>query len=167
MDGGYQGKILRVNLTDQTAHEEPLREDWAREFIGGRGYGTRILMEEVDPKVDPLAPENKVVIATGPLDGTTAPSSGRVMVITKGALNGAIASSNAGGYFGPMLKRAGYDLPSMTTMSYPRARRRHPSICGSTKEGSSSAMPAICGASSCPSLTSSCAKRRICRRRRW
>ena len=110
MDGGYQGKILRVNLTDQTAREEPLREDWAREFIGGRGYGTRILMEEVDPRVDPLAPENKVVIATGPLDGTTAPSSGRVMVITKGALNGAIASSNAGGYFGPMVKRAGYDL---------------------------------------------------------
>ena len=109
INGGYQGKILRVNLTDRTVKEEALREDWAKRYIGGRGYGTRIICDEVDPKVDPLAPENKVVIATGPLDGTTAPSSGRVMVITKGPLNGTIACSNAGGYFGPMLKRTGYD----------------------------------------------------------
>jgi aldehyde:ferredoxin oxidoreductase len=110
IDGGYQGKILRVNLTDRTVKEEALREDWAKRYIGGRGYGTRIICDEVDPKVDPLAPENKVIIATGPLDGTTAPSSGRVMVITKGPLNNTIACSNAGGYFGPMLKRTGYDM---------------------------------------------------------
>lgn len=108
--GGYQGKILRVNLTEHEVKEEELREDWAKKFIGGRGYGTRIIYDEVDPKVDPLSPENKVVIATGPLDGTTAPSSGRVMVITKGPLTGTIACSNAGGYFGPMLKRAGFDM---------------------------------------------------------
>jgi aldehyde:ferredoxin oxidoreductase len=110
INGGYQGKILRVDLTDHVVKEEALREDWARKYIGGRGYGTRIIWEEVDPKVDPLSPDNKVVIATGPLDGTTAPSSGRVMVITKGPLNGTIACSNAGGYFGPMLKRTGYDM---------------------------------------------------------
>jgi aldehyde:ferredoxin oxidoreductase len=108
--GSYQGKILRVNLTDHVVKEEALREDWAKRYIGGRGYGTRIIVDEVDPKVDPLAPENKVVIATGPLDGTTAPSSGRVMVITKGPLNGTIACSNSGGFFGPMLKRTGYDM---------------------------------------------------------
>jgi aldehyde:ferredoxin oxidoreductase len=108
--GGYQGKILRVNLSTGETKAEPINEEWARLFIGGRGYGTRIMYEEVDPKVDPLSEENKVIIATGPLDGTLAPSSGRVMVITKGALNGAIACSNAGGHFGPELKHAGYDM---------------------------------------------------------
>ncbi len=107
--GGYMGKILRVNLTNGSIDIENINESWARKYIGGRGYGTRIIMEEVDPKIDPLSEDNKVVIATGPLCSTMAPSSGRVMVITKGALNGAIACSNSGGHFGPELKRAGFD----------------------------------------------------------
>ena len=110
IDGGYQGKILRRIHGPYREGREALREEWAKRYIGGRGYGTRIIVDEVDPKVDPLAPENKVIIATGPLDGTTAPSSGRVMVITKGPLNNTIACSNVGGYFGPMLKRTGYDM---------------------------------------------------------
>ncbi|WP_035588505.1 aldehyde ferredoxin oxidoreductase family protein [Hippea jasoniae] len=109
MKGGYAGKILRVNLTEMKTTVEDINRQWAEDFIGGRGYGTRILMEEVDPLVDPLSEQNKVVIATGPLGSTYAPSSGRVMVITKGALNGAIACSNAGGHFGPHLKRSGFD----------------------------------------------------------
>ena len=108
--GGYVGKILRVNLTDGSVNIEDTREDWAEKYVGGRGYGTRIMMEEVDPKVDPLSEDNKVIIATGPLSSTYAPSSGRVMVITKGALNGAIACSNSGGHFGAELKRAGFDF---------------------------------------------------------
>ncbi len=108
--GGYIGKILRVDLSNNKTGVEDIREDWARKFIGGRGYGTRIMMDEVDPKVDPLSKENKVIIATGPLGSTYAPSSGRVMVITKGALNGAIACSNSGGHFAPELKRAGFDM---------------------------------------------------------
>ncbi len=108
--GGYAGKILRVNLSNNKVSFEDIREDWAKKFIGGRGYGTRIMMDEVDPRVDPLSVENKVVIATGPLGSTYAPSSGRVMVITKGALNDAIACSNSGGHFGPELKRAGFDM---------------------------------------------------------
>ena len=108
--GGCQGKILRVDLTKQEVKEEALREDWALKFIGGRGYGTRIIYNEVDQKTDPLSIENKVVIAAGPLDGTMALSSGRVMVITKWPLTGTIACSNAGGYFGPMLKRTGFDM---------------------------------------------------------
>jgi aldehyde:ferredoxin oxidoreductase len=108
--GGYAGKLLRVNLTKDTINIEDINEKWAEDFIGGRGYGTRIMMEEVNPKADPLSEENKVVIATGPLGSTYAPSSGRVMVITKGALNGAIACSNSGGHFGPELKRAGFDF---------------------------------------------------------
>ncbi|MEN3190198.1 MAG: aldehyde ferredoxin oxidoreductase family protein [Atribacterota bacterium] len=108
--GGFQGKILRVNLTSGKIMVEDLNEDWAKKFIGGRGYGTKIMYEEVDPKVDPLSEKNKVIIATGPLGGTLAPSSGRTMVITKGPLTGTIACSNAGGYFGSALKHAGFDM---------------------------------------------------------
>ncbi len=110
INGSYQGKILRVNLTNGDVKVEAINEEWAKKYIGGRGYGTRIMLKEVDPNIDPLSKENKVIIATGPLDGTLAPSSGRVMVITKGALNGAIACSNSGGHFGPALKQTGYDM---------------------------------------------------------
>ncbi len=110
LKGGYVGKILRVNLTNGNVITEDINEKWAEMYIGGRGYGTRVMLEEVDAKVDPLSPDNKVIIATGPLGSTYAPSSGRVMVITKGALNGAIACSNSGGHFAPELKRAGYDM---------------------------------------------------------
>jgi aldehyde:ferredoxin oxidoreductase len=108
--GGFQGKILRVNLTSGEIRVEDLKEDWAKKYIGGRGYGTKIIYDEVDPKIDPLSEKNKVIIATGPLGGTLAPSSGRTMVITKGPLTGTIACSNAGGHFGPALKHAGFDL---------------------------------------------------------
>jgi len=107
---GFKGKLLRVNLTTKNVKEENLNEEWARMYLGGRGYGTRLLLEEIDPKIGPLSEENKVIFATGSLEGTLAPSSGRTMVITKGALIGAIACSNAGGYFGPALKHGGYDM---------------------------------------------------------
>jgi len=111
--GGFQGRILRVNLTSGKIMVEDLNEDWAKKFIGGRGYGTKIMYEEVDPKVDPLSEKNKVIIATGPLGGTLAPSSGRTMVITKGPLTGTIACSNVGGYFWSCFKacrfRYGYN----------------------------------------------------------
>jgi len=108
--GGYMGKILRVNLTNNNIETESINESWAKKYIGGRGYGTRIMMEEVDPKTDPLSENNKIIIASGPLGSTVAPSSGRVMVITKGALNGAIACSNSGGHFGSEMKRTGFDM---------------------------------------------------------
>jgi aldehyde:ferredoxin oxidoreductase len=107
---GFNGVILRVGLNDGRIEREGINEQWARLFIGGRGYGERIIYEEVDPKVDPLSKDNKAVIATGPIGGTTAPASGRTMVITKGALNDTIACSNGGGYFGTELKMAGYDM---------------------------------------------------------
>ena len=107
---GFAGEIVRVNLSTGEIKKEKINEQWARLFIGGRGYGSKIICDEVDPKVDPLAPENKVVIATGPTGGSNAPASGRTMVITKGAETGTIACSNVGGFFGPELKRAGYDM---------------------------------------------------------
>ena len=107
---GFAGVIARVNLSTGEIKREKVNEEWARLFIGGRGYGGKIIYDEVDPKVDPLAPENKVVIATGPAGGSNAPASGRTMVITKGAETETIACSNVGGFFGPELKRAGYDM---------------------------------------------------------
>ncbi len=58
--GGYMGKILRVNLTNNNIETESINESWAKKYIGGRGYGTRIMMEEVDPKTDPLSENNKI-----------------------------------------------------------------------------------------------------------
>jgi len=107
---GFAGEIVRVNLSTGEVKREKINEEWARLFIGGRGYGSKIICDEVDPKIDPLAPGNKVVIATGPTAGSNAPASGRTMVITKGAETGTIASSNVGGFFGPQLKQAGYDM---------------------------------------------------------
>jgi len=103
-------KILRVNLTEETCVAEPLNMDWALKYLGQRGLGTKYLMEEIDPKVDALSPDNKMIFATGPLTGTCASTAGRYSVITKGALTGAIACSNSGGYFGAELKFAGWDM---------------------------------------------------------
>ena len=107
---GWQKKILRVNLTNGTCEAEPLNMEWANDYLGQRGLATKYLVEEIDPKVDPLSPDNKLIFATGPLTGTAASTGGRYSVITKGALTGAIACSNSGGYFGAELKFAGWDM---------------------------------------------------------
>ena len=103
-------KILRVNLTDGTCTPEPLNMEWANEYLGQRGLASKYLVEEVDPKCDPLSPENKMIMATGPLTGTTAATAGRYSVITKGPLTGAIACSNSGGFLGQEFKNAGWDM---------------------------------------------------------
>jgi aldehyde:ferredoxin oxidoreductase len=108
--GGWRGEILRVNLTKGTFKKEKLDPKLARAYIGGRGLGTKILYDEVDPKVDPLSPKNKLIMATGPLTGTNASTGGRYMVITKSPLTGAVACSNSGGYIGAEIKFCGYDL---------------------------------------------------------
>jgi len=106
----YTGKILRVDLGRRDFREETIDPELARAYIGGRGYATRIICDEVDPTVDALDPANKLILATGPLTGTSAACGGRYMAITKGALTGTIACSNSGGNFGPELKYAGYDM---------------------------------------------------------
>lgn len=107
---GWHGKLLRVNLTAGTCVSEDLNMEWAQSYLGQRGLGTKYFSAEVDPKVDPMSPDNKLIIATGPLTGTMAPTGGRWSVITKGALTGAIACSNSGGQFGGELKMAGWDM---------------------------------------------------------
>jgi aldehyde:ferredoxin oxidoreductase len=106
---GWIGKVLRVNLSTGKVSTEALDPGIAKDYIGARGLGTKIMTDEVDPRVDPLSPENKLIFVAGPLTGTYAPSGGRFNVVTKGALTGAIAASNSGGVWGPELKFAGYD----------------------------------------------------------
>ena len=106
---GYRGKILRVNLTEKSYKLEELNLEEAIMYVGGRGLGTKIMCDEVDPLIDPFDPANKVIIATGPITGTQSPAGGRYMVVTKSPLTGTIASSNSGGFWGAEFKFAGYD----------------------------------------------------------
>nr|MBP8134369.1 aldehyde ferredoxin oxidoreductase [Zoogloea sp.] len=87
---GWNRKVLRVNLTEGTCKAEPLNMQWADEYLGSRGLATKYLVSEIDPMVDPLAPENKMIMSTGPLTGTMASTGGRYTVVTKGPLTGAI-----------------------------------------------------------------------------
>jgi aldehyde:ferredoxin oxidoreductase len=107
---GWNRKVLRVNLTAGTCTPEPLNMAWANDYLGSRGLASKYLVEETDPKVDPLSPGNKMIMATGPLTGTMASTGGRYTVVTKGALTNAIACSNSGGYFGAEMKFAGWDM---------------------------------------------------------
>jgi len=107
---GWNRKVLRVNLTEGTCTDEPLNMQWADEYLGSRGLATKYLVSEIDPKVDPLSPENKLIMSTGPLTGTLASTGGRYTVVTKGPLTGAIACSNSGGFFGAEMKFAGWDM---------------------------------------------------------
>ncbi len=107
---GWKGKLLRVDLSLGNCSVEDTPSDVIRDYIGGRGAGVKILFDEIDPRIDPLGPENKLIFATGPLVGTGVPAGGRYIVASKSPLSGAIANPCCGGYFGPNLKFAGYDL---------------------------------------------------------
>lgn len=101
------GSVLRINLTTGAVTKENLCEKTMKEFIGGRGYATKVLYDELPKGTDPLSPENKLIFANGPLTGKAAPAAGRYMVVTKSPLNNRIASSNSGGFWGAELARAG------------------------------------------------------------
>lgn len=107
---GYMGKVLRVNLTNGSIKIEPLDLEVAQKFLGSRGLGVKIMMDEVPANVDPLSEENKMIIASGALTGAPVPTSGRYMVITKSPLTGTIAIANSGGQWGPQFKATGHDL---------------------------------------------------------
>ena len=106
---GSMGKILRVNLADKKFAVEPLPEALRHTFLGGRGLAVRLLSEEVDPSVEPLSPDNKVIWATGPMTGTGALSAAAAYVVTKSPLTGALTVARTMGHFGAELKFAGYD----------------------------------------------------------
>ncbi len=107
---GYTGTFLRIDLTNQNVKEEKLDPKIAEDYIGARGLAVKYFYDEVAADIDPLSPENKLFLATGPLTGTMANAGGRLDVVTKGPLTGGIAGSNTGGYWGSELKYAGYDM---------------------------------------------------------
>jgi aldehyde:ferredoxin oxidoreductase len=107
--GGYIGKILRINLTDQKANEEELPLDVAKAYIGGAGFGIKYLYDEVPPGANPLGPDNKLIFASGPFSGTTIPCASRMAVTAKSPLTGAVGMALTGGQFPVELKYAGYD----------------------------------------------------------
>ncbi len=106
---GYVGAILRVDLTSRCTSTEPLNTKWAKQYLGCQGLGVRYLYEEVPPGADALGPENRIVLMTGPITGTIAPTGQKYTIITKSPLTKTFYDSTAGGHFGPELKYAGYD----------------------------------------------------------
>ncbi|MBW2284651.1 MAG: aldehyde ferredoxin oxidoreductase family protein [Deltaproteobacteria bacterium] len=114
---GWRGKLLRVDLGKGTVGEELLDPRVARTFLGGRGLGIHYLMQDVDPGCDPLGPDNALIMSTGPLTGTNAPTGARYMITTKSPLTHAITCANSGGHFPAALKKAGYDAVIFTGRS--------------------------------------------------
>lgn len=106
---GYAGKMLRVNLSDRTMAKNDTREDIATLLLGGNGYAAKVLWEESKPKINPFDPETKIILMTGPLTGTGAPGSGFWEACFKSPLTEVWGESACGGWWGPMLKLAGFD----------------------------------------------------------
>jgi aldehyde:ferredoxin oxidoreductase len=110
----YTGRVLRLDLSALVARVEPLNEDWARLYIGGKGLLLRYLFEELAPGTDALSPGNPLILATGPFAGTATATCSRVAVGCKSPATGTLLDSYAGGSFAPELKFAGYDLVVIT-----------------------------------------------------
>ena len=107
---GYMGVVLRVNLNNGKISKEPLGKNLIDNYAGGRGFNSRVLYEEVKPRIDPLGPDNKIIVGVGPCNGTPVPGSQRFTVTSKSPLTGLHGDSNSGGSFGAELKYAGYDM---------------------------------------------------------
>jgi len=103
------GRLLVVDLSKQEHKVLQVGEDVVRAFIGGKGLGAYLLHKLLKPGTDPLSPENLLMFLTGPLTGTGYPTSGRMVVVTKSPLTNLFLDSHAGGWFGPELRRAGFD----------------------------------------------------------
>lgn len=107
---GYAGRVLEVNLANQTFEFQPLDYELAKLYIGGKGYGTRLLYDRTDAGIDALGPENPLIFATGPLNGSVAPQSNRFAVICKSPLTGGIGNATCGGSYAYGMKKAGIDV---------------------------------------------------------
>ena len=106
---GWQGRILRVNLTRKKIVVQELDAAVAKAFIGGRGLAAKILWDELPPGVDPLSPHNKLIFAAGPLTGLPGPNFGKLVVTAKSPLTGGYGDGNIGTWVAVNLRKAGYD----------------------------------------------------------
>jgi aldehyde:ferredoxin oxidoreductase len=109
MPGGYVGKVAFIDLAKKKYHTEPLNMTWARLYIGGKGVAARYLLEYLPPGIDPLSPDNLLIIMTCPANGTMAPASSKYPVVTKSPLTGFWLDTHSGGAVGTELKFAGFD----------------------------------------------------------
>jgi aldehyde:ferredoxin oxidoreductase len=109
MAGAYTGRILFVDLSSGKQRVEELSEEFVKKYIGGYGIGAKILYEMVKPDADPLGPDNAIGFMSGLLNGTGALFGGRYTVVCKSPVTRGWNDANSGGFFGPELKKAGYD----------------------------------------------------------
>jgi len=109
MPNGYLGKILWVDLSEETFKEQDLPEEVYRQYLGGYGLATKLIYQNMPAKIDALSADSIFGFFPGLLTGTVAPLTGRFMVAGKSPLTGTWGDSNCGGYFGPEIKKCGYD----------------------------------------------------------
>ncbi len=109
--GGYFGQILRVDMTTGSSKTEPIDDEFIEQYVGGRGFAVKLLWDNLQKckKIDPLGPENMLVVAAGPLTGVYLPSSGKNSFATISPATGLFGDSSMGGGFGVELRQAGYD----------------------------------------------------------
>ena len=115
--GGYTGRLAWVDLSKEEVEVKDVEPSWALKYVGGRGWGARMVWEHVPPDVDPLSPENLLVVASGPLTGLLVPGAGKVSFSAISPETGYYGDSNSGGFFGPELKHAGFDAVVVTGAS--------------------------------------------------
>lgn len=106
---GYQNNVLRIDLTKKGTKTEPLRMDWAEKYIGSKGLAIKYLYEELQPGIDPLSPDNKLLLMNGPLTGTPVACSGKLSISAKSPATGTINDCSIGGHIAISIKYAGYD----------------------------------------------------------
>jgi aldehyde:ferredoxin oxidoreductase len=106
----FAGKLLRIDLTHSTSRVEEIPDQHYRAFISARGLSVKYLYDELRANIDPLGPENKLILSIGVLGGTGLQGFSKWAVASKSPLTGTIFRSITGGNFGPWMKYAGYDL---------------------------------------------------------
>ncbi len=107
---GWTGNILRINLSSKTVKKETYSEEFAKKWVGGRGFAVKILWDELKPGIDPLGPDNKLIVALGPIAGIPAPNTGKTVVAAKSPLTGGYGDGNLGTRVSIHLRKAGYDV---------------------------------------------------------
>ncbi|TXT57229.1 MAG: Tungsten-containing aldehyde ferredoxin oxidoreductase [Promethearchaeota archaeon] len=108
-NNGYFGKVLWIDLTEKKFEEKAVSDEIYRKYIGGYGLGCKLIYDNMNPKQDPLSEDSLLGFFPGLLTGSTAPFTGRYMVVGKSPLTGTWGDANSGGTFGPEIKKCGYD----------------------------------------------------------
>ncbi|MCD6514017.1 MAG: aldehyde ferredoxin oxidoreductase family protein [Candidatus Odinarchaeota archaeon] len=106
---GWTGKVLRIDLSKKKYAVQEISYDLAKNYVGGRGFAIKILWDELKPGTDPLSPDNKLILASGPLNGITIPNAGKMVVAAKSPLTGGYGDGNIGTWTSIHMRKAGYD----------------------------------------------------------